>query len=186
MAARAREAGEDAAAYTYDVLARGRGDAVLYVPSANFANNSNEAIRTMLASPHTLLGLGDGGAHVGIICDASLPTYMIQRWSNLGKGNMPIEHLIKALTSSNACAMALNDRGLVAPGYRADLNVIDPATIGIMRPEVVYDLPNGAGRLGQPSTGYDATVVAGEITYRDGVATGALPGRLVRGPQSPA
>jgi N-acyl-D-amino-acid deacylase len=186
LAARAAAAGQDPVAYTYDVLAAGNGDAVLYIPAANFAGNSIEAIRTMLASDRTILGLGDGGAHVGLICDASLPTYMIQRWSTAGSGDMPIERVVKALTSQTASAVGLNDRGLIAPGYRADLNVIDPSKIGIHRPEMIRDLPNGAGRLGQRASGYDATVVAGEVTYRNGVATGALPGRLVRGAQSVA
>ena len=181
MTARAEAAAQDAAAFTYDLLLAGNAEAVLYMPSANYYANSNEAIRTMLESPHTLLGLGDGGAHVGLICDASLPTYMIQRWSVLGKGDMPIERVIAALTSANAAAVGLTDRGVIAPGYRADINVIDPTNVGILRPEIIRDLPNGAGRLGQPATGYDATIVAGEVTYRGGVATGALPGRLVRG-----
>jgi N-acyl-D-amino-acid deacylase len=184
MTARAKAAGRDAAAFTYDVLAAGAGEGVLYMPAANFAGNSTEAIRAMLASDCTILGLGDGGAHVGLICDASLPTYMIQRWSDAGKGDMPIEQVVRALTSGTASAVGLNDRGIIAPGYRADLNVIDPSAISIHRPEMVRDLPNDAGRLGQRASGYDATIVAGEITYRDGIPTGALPGRLVRGAQS--
>jgi N-acyl-D-aspartate/D-glutamate deacylase len=186
IAARARAAGQDPAAFAYDILAAGKGDAILYLPAANFAGNSADAIRAMLASEHTILGLGDGGAHVGLICDASLPTYMIKRWSDAGQGAMPIARVIKALTSGTASAVGLNDRGIVAPGYRADLNVIDASTIGIGRPEMVRDLPNGAGRLGQSASGYDATIVAGQVTYRNGVATGALPGRLVRGAQSVA
>ena len=186
MSARAKAAGSDPAAFTYDILAAGKGEAVLYMPAANFAGNSTDAIRQMLASERTILGLGDGGAHVGLICDASLPTYMIQRWSDAGKGDMPIEKVVKALTHATATAVGLNDRGVLAPGYRADINVIDPAAIGIHRPALVRDLPNGAGRLGQRASGYDATIVAGEITYRNGVATGALPGRLVRGARSVA
>ncbi|WP_174275125.1 N-acyl-D-amino-acid deacylase family protein [Sphingomonas bacterium] len=184
MAARAAAAGQDAAAYVYDLLVAGDADAVLYLPAANYAGNSIEAIRTMLASERTILGLGDGGAHVGMICDASLPTYMIRRWSDVGRGHMPIERVVRALTSETASAVGLHDRGTIAPGYRADLNIIDPAMIRLHIPHMVRDLPNGAGRLGQPASGYDATIVAGKVTYRNGIATGALPGRLVRGARS--
>ena len=185
LAAHAAGAGLDPAAYTYDLLVSGDGNTVLYCPAANYASNSTAAIEAMLASDDTILGLGDGGAHCGMICDASLPTYMLQRWSQAGKGDLPVERVIKALTSETADAVGLGDRGRIAVGYRADLNVIDPTNLGIDRPRMIRDLPNGAGRLGQAASGYDATIVAGQITYRDGNWTGALPGRLVRGAQQP-
>src|SRR5581483_938833 len=118
-----------------------------------------------------------------IICVGSLPTHMIERWSDAGRGDMPVAEVIKALTSETAQAIGLNDRGIIAPGYRADINVIDTSRVGIGRHQIVADLPSGGQRLHQNATGYDATIVAGEVTYRQGVPTGALPGRLVRGAQ---
>ncbi len=179
MQARATAAATDPAAFTYDLLVG--GEAVLYVPAANFADNSISAIESMLASSATVLGLGDGGAHCGVICDASLPTYMLERWSDAGGGPMPVETVVKALTWQTASAVGLHDRGMVTVGRRADLNVIDLKNLHLHRPEMFRDLPNGGGRLGQPASGYDATIVAGEVTHRHGSSTGALPGRLVRG-----
>jgi N-acyl-D-amino-acid deacylase len=181
VAARAAAAGKSPAAYAYDMLTAGDGDAVLYMPVANYAGNSIAAMETMLASKHTILGLGDGGAHCGIICDASLPTYMIQRWSDAGAGDAPIAGVVSALSAQTADAVGLTDRGRILPGLRADLNVIDGERLALGRPRLVDDLPGGAGRLDQPADGYDATVVAGQITYSHGEPTGALPGRLVRG-----
>ncbi len=178
MDARASAAGSNPAAFTYDLLVEG---AVLYVPAANFADNSIAATEALLASSATVLGLGDGGAHCGVICDASLPTYMIERWSDVGMGSIPLESVIKALTADTASAVGLHDRGILSVGRRADLNVIDPQHLHLHRPQMVRDLPHGGGRLGQPASGYDATIVAGQVTYRNGRATGALPGRLVRG-----
>lgn len=183
IAARAAAAGVSPAAYAYDLITAGEGDTVLYFPAVNYAGNSTAAVEAMLAHKDTLLGLGDGGAHCGLICDASLTTFMLERWSKAGAGYMPVEQVIQRLTSETATAVGLNDRGVIAPGYRGDINVIDIERIAVGRPELVRDLPNGGGRIGQQASGYVATIVAGEITYRDGVPTGALPGRLIRGPQ---
>jgi N-acyl-D-aspartate/D-glutamate deacylase len=109
---------------------------------------------------------------------------MLQRWSDRGVGYMPVEHVIRRLTSETAKAVGLNDRGVIAPGYRADLNVIDINLLAVGKPELVADLPNGGERIGQKASGYAATIVAGEVTYRYGSPTGALPGRLIRGAQS--
>jgi N-acyl-D-amino-acid deacylase len=184
VGARANSEGEAKAEYAYDLLAGGQGGTVFYIPVANYAGNSTEAIETMLASEHTILGLGDGGAHCGIICDASLPTYMIQRWSDGGAGYTPVEQVVRALTSETAEAVGLADRGRISVGFRADLNVINAHELALQRPRLVDDLPGGAGRLDQPALGYDATIVAGEVTYAHGEPTGALPGRLVRGARS--
>jgi N-acyl-D-aspartate/D-glutamate deacylase len=135
----------------------------------------------MLASEFTILGLGDGGAHCGLICDASLPTHMIQRWSDAGRGRIPVTEIIRALSAQTADAVGLVDRGRISVGRRADVNVIDVSRLALERPRLVHDLPGGGGRLDQPAHGYDATIVAGQVTYFDGVPTGALPGRLVRG-----
>ena len=110
------------------------GRAILDLPSANFADNSNRAMSQMLAHKDTFLGLGDGGAHCGLICDASLPTYMLQRWSTTGQGDIPLESVIKALTSETAAAFGLHDRGVIERGMRADLNVIDVSRIKLHTP----------------------------------------------------
>jgi len=184
LAARAAKLGVEPVTLAYDILTAGDGTAALCMPAVNFSKNSIDAVETMIRDENTILGLGDGGAHCGMICDGSLPTHMIERWSDAGRGDMPIAQVIKALTSETAQAVGLNDRGLIKPGYRADLNVIDTSKIGIGRHEIVADLPDGGRRLHQNATGYDATIVAGEVTYRNGVATGTLPGRLVRGAQA--
>jgi N-acyl-D-aspartate/D-glutamate deacylase len=171
----------------YDLLLENDGANVFYAPALNFADGNLDAVGTMLRHKDTLVGLGDGGAHVGIICDASGQTTMLMRWIGDGSdGTMPVGEVIEALTSANARAVNLLDRGLVAPGYRADLNVIELNKVKLHRPEMIYDLPLGSGRLIQRADGYRATIVGGKVTYRDGVATGELPGRLVRGArQSP-
>jgi N-acyl-D-aspartate/D-glutamate deacylase len=184
IAARAAACGVSPAAYAYDLITSGNGDTVLYFPAVNYAGNSTAAVEAMMAHKDTLLGLGDGGAHCGLICDASLTTFMLQRWSRARAGHMPIEQVIRRLTSETAAAVGLNDRGIIAPGYRADINLIDIERIAVGRPEMVQDLPNGGARIGQQASGYVATLVAGEVTYRGGTPTGALPGRLIRGAQS--
>ena len=179
MGAQADRQGTPAPAFAYDLLVDGR--TVFYVPSANYAGNSTEAIERMLRSDDTLFGLGDGGAHCGLICDASLPTYMLERWSDAKHGDVPIGRIVRRLTSDNAEAVGLADRGRIEVGLRADLNVIDMERLGLKRPTMVRDLPEGGGRLEQEANGYDVTIVAGEVTYRLGAPTGSLPGRLVRG-----
>ena len=182
LAARAAAAGVRPAELLYDILVE--PDGVIYIPAANYAGNSMAAIRQMLAHPASVLGLGDGGAHCGLLCDASMTTHMLARWADRGgsgDGLMPLEQVVHALTARTAATVGLTDRGLIAPGMRADFNVIDLDDIGLLRPEAVADLPGGARRLGQRARGYDATIVAGTITRRSGEHTGALPGRLVRG-----
>jgi N-acyl-D-aspartate/D-glutamate deacylase len=177
--ARAAAEGAPAAEFVYDLLVRGNGETVLYLPVVNYVDNSVAAVRSMLGHAHTVPGLGDGGAHCGFICDASLPTYMLQRWARTGE--FPVERVVKALTADTARAVGLEDRGILAPGLRADLNVIDLAKLSLPRPYMVADLPLGGARIAQDPAGFDVTVVAGVVTYRNGRATGALPGRLVRG-----
>jgi N-acyl-D-aspartate/D-glutamate deacylase len=187
IAARAARVGIDPVAMAYDILVDGTG--VIYLPAANYRDNSIKPILTMLAHEATTFGLGDGGAHCGMICDASLPTYYLSRWIGPGGGDdgrMPVEALIRKLTMDTADLVGLGDRGQIAPGLRADLNVIDLDNVALMKPEAVGDLPEGAKRIGQRARGYVATIVAGEVTYRDGEPTGALPGRLVRGARARA
>jgi N-acyl-D-aspartate/D-glutamate deacylase len=181
VAARAATAGVAPEAYAYDYLTAGDGRNVFYVPSANYVGHSIAAIERMLASAYTVFGLGDGGAHCGLLCDASMTTYALLRWSDARGGSIPLAKVVRALTAETTRTVGLEDRGLLVPGLKADLNVIDLDRLALHRPEMCFDLPAGGGRLGQAASGYDATIVAGAVTYRDGVATGALPGRLVRG-----
>lgn len=177
IAAQARRRGSTAAALAYDLLAEGDGETILYIPALNYADGTMAAAEVMLQDPHAILGLGDGGAHCGIICDASFTTYMLTRWSSL----LTMPRVIKALTADTARAVGLNDRGVLAPGYRADLNIIDTGSLRLHKPEMVVDLPEQGSRLHQKADGYMATIVGGTITRQNGLPTGALPGRLIRG-----
>ncbi len=133
-------------------------------------------------------GLGDAGAHCGMICDGSFPTYLLSHWGReRTRGErLPLEWLVKSQTSDTAKLVGLHDRGRIAPGLRADLNVVDFETVGMSPPEIIYDLPAGGRRLVQRASGYRATVQTGEVTFEDGESTGALPGKLIRGPQTAA
>jgi N-acyl-D-aspartate/D-glutamate deacylase len=138
----------------------------------------------MIAHSDCVMGLGDGGAHVGIISDASYPTYLLTHWGrDRALGKFDIGFLVKRQTADTAAAVGLHDRGIIAPGMKADINVIDFDRLRIERPVMAFDLPAGGKRLLQGAAGYVATIVSGEIVRRDGETTGALPGKLVRGPQ---
>ena len=167
----------------YDWLLKDDGRALILFPFLNYADGSLEPARHMMSHPLTVLGLGDGGAHVGMICDGSFPTSMLTHWTrDRTRGpRLKLEQVIKAQCRDTAHAVGLDDRGLLKPGYRADINVIDYERLVLHRPTVAHDLPAGGRRLVQKADGYDATIVAGVPTYRHGAATGALPGRLVRG-----
>ena len=167
------------------MLERG-GRGMLYVPFLNYAEGSLDAVHAMISHPDSIPGLSDGGAHVGMICDGSFPTTMLTHWTrDRTRGpKLRLEDVIAMQTRDTARAVGLHDRGLIAPGYRADLNVIDHERLTLHAPQVVYDLPAGGRRLIQKADGYDATIVAGVVTYRGGEATGALPGRLLRGAQA--
>jgi N-acyl-D-aspartate/D-glutamate deacylase len=155
---------------------------LLYGPSANFSDGNLDPSFAMMQHPDTIIGLGDGGAHVARICDASLPTHLLTYWTRDRAGDrIPLASAIRMLTHDTAAAVGLHDRGTVAPGFTGDLNVIDYDRLQLAQPQLVTDLPAGGGRLKQRATGYVATIKNGVATYRDGVATGALPGRLVRG-----
>ena len=159
---------------------------MLYLPFLNYAEGTLEPSYHMLQHPAALPGLSDGGAHVGMICDGSFPTSNLTHWTrDRTRGpRLPLEKIVHMQTRATAEAVGLRDRGLVVPGLRADLNVIDYDALSLLAPEVVYDLPAGGRRLTQRARGYVATLVAGTVTYRDGEPTGALPGRLIRGAQS--
>ena len=162
------------------------GRAILYRPIINYADGTLDTVKLMMEDPNTLLGLGDGGAHVSIICDASTMTHTLTHWARdrTRGARMPLEWVVRRLSRDNAAAIGLHARGMVAPGCKADINVIDFDRLVVHAPEVLYDLPSGGRRLVQRTEGYEATIVSGVPVYRNGEATGALPGRLVRGAKS--
>jgi N-acyl-D-aspartate/D-glutamate deacylase len=167
------------------MLTRG-GRGMLYFPVLNYAAGSLDPSFEMMNRADTVLGLGDGGAHVGTICDASFTTTMLTYWTRDRKRGpkLDLPWVIKAHTQDTARAVGLLDRGQLRPGYRADINIIDYDRLTLRAPEVAHDLPAGGRRLIQRADGYVATIVGGKITYRDGQSTGNLPGRLVRGAQA--
>ena len=169
----------------YDMLMESNATAILYRPLSNYAYGNLDAVFDMMQDPHSLIGLGDGGAHVGVLTDASAVTYMLTHWArDRARGaKLTIPEAIKRLTSDNANAIGLKDRGVLKVGKKADLNIIDFSKLKIKKPEVLYDLPAGGRRMVQRIEGYDATIVSGEVVSKMGVPTEALPGRLVRGPK---
>jgi N-acyl-D-aspartate/D-glutamate deacylase len=180
-AAREGRAGDDLA---YDILTGDEGRAMLYVTAANYVGGSLDSVHEMLAHPCTLPGLSDGGAHVGTISDGSFPTTLLAHWArDRRSGRFPVEYIVQRQARDTARAVGLGDRGVLAPGYRADVNVIDLDRLGLRRPEMHFDLPGGGRRLLQRAEGYLHTFVRGQETYAAGEPTGALPGRLVRGAQ---
>ncbi|HBQ22400.1 MAG TPA: amidohydrolase [Alphaproteobacteria bacterium] len=163
----------------YDILLENKGRGFLYAPLVNYAHYNMEACAEMLDDPNTIMGLGDGGAHVGFILDAGYPTWLIRYWNQTQK-RYGIEETVRRLTSDTAHAAGLHDRGRISVGLKADFNVIDWPSVRAGDPYLISDLPAGGSRLMQDVYGYKATILSGEVTYRDGVATGATPGRLVR------
>jgi N-acyl-D-aspartate/D-glutamate deacylase len=166
----------------YDAMLEDEGAALLYFPLLNYTMMNLDAVREMMAHPLALPGLSDGGAHVGTICDASFPTWLLSYWGrDRAEGRFPLPWLVRQQARETARHLGLTDRGEVAVGQRADLNVIDLARLGLRRPRLHADLPAGGRRLLQEATGYRATLVAGEVVREDGASTGARPGRVVRG-----
>ncbi len=157
----------------------------MYLPILNYADGSLEPAREMLLHPRSANGLGDGGAHCGVICDASIPTFMLTHWTrDRQRGQrLPLELAVRKQTRDTARLYGLHDRGTLEPGMLADVNVIDYDALQLEPPVVVSDLPAGGSRLVQRAKGYAATIKSGVVTFVDGVDTGARPGRLVRGPR---
>jgi N-acyl-D-aspartate/D-glutamate deacylase len=182
IAARARRAGCSAGELAYDLMLEGEGRAALYLAMANYAEGKLDALGTMLRHPDVLPGLGDGGAHCATICDGSYSTFTLMHWGrDRAEGRLPLPRLVHGLCRATALTMGLRDRGLLAPGHKADINVIDFERLALHPPQLAHDLPGGGRRLVQRAEGYVATIVDGRTVYRDGQHSGELPGRLVRG-----
>jgi N-acyl-D-aspartate/D-glutamate deacylase len=185
LGAQAQRLGKRPEELAYDAMLTDDGRGMLYVPFLNYADGNLDATREMLSDPNAVPGLSDGGAHCGIICDASFPTYLLTHWTrDRTRGEkLPIPFVVAAQSRKTALSVGLYDRGLLAPGFKADVNVIDYDRLHLHPPKVHYDLPVGGRRLLQQVDGYDATIVSGVVTQREGKATGARPGKLVRGAQ---
>ncbi|MEM7273790.1 MAG: amidohydrolase family protein [Actinomycetota bacterium] len=183
LAALAERAGGSPWELALDLLADGDGDTLLLYPFENYTAGNLDVIREMLIDDHTICGLGDGGAHVSTICDASYPTYLLTHWARdrtRGEG-IELARLVRKQTWDTARAFGLLDRGVIRPGYKADLNVVDFDHLAVTPPTVIHDLPAGGRRLIQRSVGYDHTVVSGVEVSTGGEPTGARPGGLLRG-----
>jgi N-acyl-D-amino-acid deacylase len=185
IGARARAKGVAPMEEAYDRMLDDDGRAMLLVATSNLQNNSLDTVGELLHREDVVLGLGDGGAHYGMICDASYSTYFLAHWARDRKtGRFTVSEAVRELTSVPARIAGLGDRGRIAVGYKADLNVIDHAGLRLHKPMISYDLPAGGRRLDQTADGYVATIVSGEVIAENGVPTQARPGKLVRGRQT--
>ncbi|MGY4708343.1 N-acyl-D-amino-acid deacylase family protein [Mycolicibacterium sp. CBM1] len=179
----ARARGDDPLATMYDLMLESDGTAMLMMPFFNYVEGNHDAIHEMMTHRAAVSGLSDGGAHCGLICDASYPTFMLTHWARDRRRGprFPIEYVVRKQTLDTANLFGLTDRGVLAVGKKADVNVIDMDALALGVPLMAYDLPAGGRRLIQGSRGYDATVVSGVVTRRHGADTGARPGKLLRG-----
>jgi N-acyl-D-aspartate/D-glutamate deacylase len=186
-AAVAARDGRTAREVVYDWLLEDQGRGVVYFPLFNYHHGHADHLAALISHPRTVVGLGDGGAHCGAICDASIPTFLLSWWArDRPRGTLPIERVVHAHTRRTALAYGLDDRGLVAPGYRADLVLVDLDRVALDAPRLTWDLPAGGRRWVQGARGIERVWVAGVPTWERGVPTGALPGRLVRGARATA
>jgi N-acyl-D-aspartate/D-glutamate deacylase len=186
IAALAAEQGRDPQELAYDLMMADEGRGFIYLPILNYADGHLDHVRELLHHPSTVVSLSDGGAHCGVICDAASPTFMLTHWARDRKRGqrIPLELAVKRQTADTAAMYGLHDRGRLASGLLADINVIDYARLRLNKPYIAYDLPAGGRRLLQTAEGYVATIKSGTVTFRDGKHTGAVPGRLIRGPQA--
>ena len=186
IAALAARDGRESAEFAYDLMMERDGKGMIYLPLLGYAQGDLDAIKTMMEHPSAIFSLSDGGAHCGLICDASVPTFLLTHWvRDRERGErMGLEDIVERQTRRTARFYGIEDRGVLEPGMLADLNVIDFEALHIHAPEMVYDLPAGGRRLVQQVDGYRYTVKRGQVTFEDGKPTGALPGVLVRGPQA--
>lgn len=185
IAARAEREGIPAAEIAYDLLLKDGGRAMLLVTIGNYAKGSLDHMFEFFDDPNTVMGLGDGGAHYGLVCDSSYPTFVLTHWVRDRPGRrLTLGQAVKAMTSAPAQIARLNDRGRIATGYKADINVIDLEHLALKAPVIVDDLPGGGRRLDQVAAGYRWTIVSGKPILKDDTPTGELPGRVVRGAQS--
>jgi N-acyl-D-amino-acid deacylase len=183
VAAIARREGRPEEEVLYDLLLRHDGRELVLFTLGGYSHGSLDDMKEMLLHPNSALGLSDGGAHCGVICDASAPTYMLSHWARDRADGLPLEFVVKKMTRDTAHLYGLEDRGVLAPGFKADLNLVDLENLNLRLPEMVHDLPAGARRLIQRADGWKATICSGEVTFEDGVHTEARPGRLIRGSQ---
>lgn len=184
IAARAEARGVSPLEEAYDRVLDDDGHAMLLITLANFRNASLDTVAELIRRDDVVLGLGDGGAHYGMICDASFPTYMLVHWArDRASGRLTVAEAIHELTSAPARVAGLFDRGRIAVGYKADLNIIDHAALTLHKPVIAHDLPAGGRRLDQTADGYVATIVSGELIAENGVPTDSRPGKLIRGRQ---
>ncbi len=182
--ARAARIGTTPEALAYDLMLERDGRTMLNLVFTNYEHGSLDSCLAMLQHAGSVFGLGDGGAHCATICDGSMPSFMLTHWTRDRRGSRPsLATAVRWMTSDTARTIGLSDRGVIAPGFKADLNVIDIDRLHLRAPTITRDLPGGAPRLVQSAEGYDATIVSGAVVYRAGQASGALPGRLVRGQQ---
>jgi N-acyl-D-aspartate/D-glutamate deacylase len=178
---RSADSGVPVAELALDALLADDGRGFLYLTFANYVDGNLDEARTMLLHPNAVPGLSDGGAHVGTICDGSFPTFLLSHWGvRRAEGRLPVEWLVERQTRATARTVGFTDRGVLAPGWKADLNVIDLDRLALHRPRIRHDLPAGGRRLLQDADGYRHTFVSGVEIQRDGKPTGNLPGRLVR------
>jgi N-acyl-D-aspartate/D-glutamate deacylase len=182
----AEREGRDPFEVLYDEMLQLDGRQLLMLAILSYSDGDLEALRAMLEHPDSVFGLGDGGAHCGAVCDATMTTFLLTHWARDRKRGprLPLEWVVRKMTRDTAELYGLGDRGTLAVGKKGDLNVIDLAGLRLAIPELVHDLPGGARRLIQKAHGYAATVVSGQVTFREGEHSGALPGRLLRGPRA--